>query len=80
MTQLQEKMLSEVYEKFLEWRQSMELTEIEMESKKIKKDFKKLGFYEFIPFLEKLEKSAGNFKVNTVVNLLNEGIKKIKKN
>ena len=57
----------------------MELTAIEIEIKKIKKMIKKSGLNEVTPFLDKLEKSAGSFKVNTVVKLLNEAIKKIEK-
>ena len=63
---------------FLMWKNSMELTAIEKDLKKLKKEIRGTGLDILIPFLDRLEEAASNFKINIVINLLNKGIEATK--
>tara|TARA_Y100001970_G_C14229323_1_gene857633 strand:- start:1510 stop:3195 length:1686 start_codon:yes stop_codon:yes gene_type:complete len=72
------KLIERMNKLFIEWRDLMELTEIENGCKELKIECKKTNLKGFIPFFEELQKNAGNFQLNIVKDLLEMGIKNTK--
>ena len=67
-------LLIKLNKKLLEWSESMELTAIEKEVKLFRGELIGTSLNFLNPFLEELEESASNFKINTVLKLLKKGI------
>ena len=79
LTEEELELILELNNVFKVWKELMELTAIEKEAKDWKQVLEKTNLKVFIPFLNKLQESAASFNMNTVDNLLSEGIHKTEK-
>ncbi|MDC0254436.1 ATP-binding protein [Bacteriovoracales bacterium] len=72
-------LIKEVYEKFKVWRDSMPVSEIELESDSLKDQLNKANIKSLTPLLEKLKENAATFNINLLRTILDYATKKLKK-